>query len=159
MKMTGAEYHATMTDAGVVGKVHSVPFFTSVAGKLLVPAGKKSVWTRILANQLGAACLIHISHELRHRAARRPLEAGLPRGRAPCRFGWPRLSDSHPCLQQCRLYLDLEPKDRQCRELVFCPWQTLCAARTLRSQGVDAGRQGCLGSAHVLLGSPSQPME
>ncbi|KAF3480038.1 uncharacterized protein GIQ15_07014 [Arthroderma uncinatum] len=38
MEEIGAKYHAAMTNAGVVGKVHTVPFFSSVEGELLVPA-------------------------------------------------------------------------------------------------------------------------
>ncbi|KAH8693388.1 hypothetical protein GQ44DRAFT_695216 [Phaeosphaeriaceae sp. PMI808] len=36
----GAEYRAGMTDAGVVGKVHTVPFFSSVSGEFFAPAAK-----------------------------------------------------------------------------------------------------------------------
>jgi acyl transferase domain-containing protein len=36
----GAEYHASMTAAGIVGKVHTIPFYSSVSGELFTPAAK-----------------------------------------------------------------------------------------------------------------------
>ncbi|KAG4443875.1 hypothetical protein IFR05_000641 [Cadophora sp. M221] len=40
MAEIGPEYEASMTAAGVVGKVHTIPFFSSVSGEFFAPAGK-----------------------------------------------------------------------------------------------------------------------
>ncbi|KAM4065795.1 acyl transferase domain-containing protein [Hirsutella rhossiliensis] len=40
MAEIGGEYYASMTDAGVVGNVHTLPFFSSVSGEFFAPAAK-----------------------------------------------------------------------------------------------------------------------
>ncbi|EFQ92956.1 hypothetical protein PTT_09821 [Pyrenophora teres f. teres 0-1] len=40
MAEVGAEYRQNMTNAGVVGKVHTLPYFSSVSGEPFAPAGK-----------------------------------------------------------------------------------------------------------------------
>ncbi|KAJ5259397.1 hypothetical protein N7478_012378 [Penicillium angulare] len=40
MVEVGSEYNANMTDAGIVGNVHSIPFFSSVSGEIFAPADK-----------------------------------------------------------------------------------------------------------------------
>ncbi|KAL4973127.1 thiolase-like protein [Aspergillus desertorum] len=40
MAEIGSQYKASMTDAGVVGNVHTLPFFSSVSGQYFAPAAK-----------------------------------------------------------------------------------------------------------------------
>jgi acyl transferase domain-containing protein len=40
MAEIGAEYYASMTDAGVVGNAHTLPFFSSVSGEFFAPAAR-----------------------------------------------------------------------------------------------------------------------
>ncbi|KAL7940018.1 hypothetical protein V8C42DRAFT_356517 [Trichoderma barbatum] len=40
MAEIGAEYSSSMADAGIVGRAHTIPFFSSVSGELFAPAAK-----------------------------------------------------------------------------------------------------------------------
>ncbi|CAG8888844.1 unnamed protein product [Penicillium egyptiacum] len=40
MAEIGAQYNVSMTDAGVVGNAHTIPFFSSISGQYLAPAAK-----------------------------------------------------------------------------------------------------------------------
>lgn len=48
----GGEYHANMTGANIVGKVHTVPFYSSVSGEFFAPAAKSRFGPRYWSTNL-----------------------------------------------------------------------------------------------------------